>query len=119
MKPLVTSLALAFALCALQANCLAAAPGDDVPTRSVKYADLNLKRPADAALLYRRIEGAAALVCEPYASRDLARNMRFRQCRSGAIQKAIAEVHAPLLSARYATLAKSQILAPPAARLNP
>jgi UrcA family protein len=119
MKPLVTSVALALALCAVQANCLAAAPDDGVRTRSVKYADLNLQRPADAALLYRRIEGAAELVCEPYASRDLARNMRFRQCRSGAIQKAIAEVHAPLLTERYATLANPQILAPQAARLNP
>ena len=119
MKPLVTSVALAVALCALQANCLAAAPAGDVRTRSVKYADLNLKRPADAALLYRRIEGAAELVCEPYASRELARNMRFRQCRSSAIHKAIAEVRAPLLTERYATLANPQILAPQAARLNP
>ena len=119
MKPLVTSVALALGLCTLQANCLVAAPAGDVPTRSVKYADLNLERPADAALLYRRIEGAAELVCEPYASRDLARNMRFRQCRSSAIHKAIADVHAPLLTERYAIRANPQILAPPAARLNP
>ena len=119
MKPLVTSLALALTLCALQADCLAAAAGDDVPTRSVNYADLNLKRPADAALLYRRIAGAAELVCEPYASRNLTRNMRFRQCRSSAIQKAIAEVHAPLLTERYAARANPQILGPQAVRLNP
>jgi UrcA family protein len=119
MKSLVTSVTLALALCALQANCLAAAPTDEVRTRSVSYADLNLKRPTDAALLYRRIEGAAELVCEPYASRDLARNMRFRQCRSSAIHKAIADVRAPLLTERYATLANLQILAPQAARLNP
>jgi UrcA family protein len=119
MKPLVTFLALALTLCAQQSDCLAATTGDNLPTRAVNYADLNLKRPADAALLYRRIEGAAALVCDDYASRDLARNVRFRKCVSSAIGKAITDVHAPLLSERYAGRPHPQILAPQAVRLNP
>ena len=119
MKPLLTTLALALALGALQGTSLAAANTDAIPARDVKYADLNLQRPADAALLYRRIGSAAALVCENYSTRDLAGNLRFRKCVSNAVQKAIADVHAPLLTERYANLADPQILAPRAVRLNP
>lgn len=120
MKPLIASLACALALCALQADCLGApAVSDAVPARDINYADLNLSRPADAALLYRRIEGAASMVCEVYSSRDLARNLRFRHCVANAIDRAVADVHAPLLTQRHAALTKRQILPPQAMRLNP
>jgi UrcA family protein len=118
MKPLVTALAFALTLCTLQANCLAAATGDAVPVRAVRYADLDLSRPADVALLYRRIQSAAALVCDSTGSRELARLVRSRKCMTSAVERAVADVHAPLLTQHYVALASRQILAPQAARLN-
>lgn len=121
MKSLIVSFGFALALGASQADCLAApvAIDDEAPIKQVNYADLNLTRPGDVALLYRRIEGAAALVCEVYSSRDLARNLRFRHCLAGAIDRAVADVHAPLLTQRHAALTKRQIVPPQAMRLNP
>lgn len=119
MKSLIVSFGFALALSASQANFAAPAVEDDVPMKQVKYADLNLSRPADVAVLYGRIEGAASLVCETYSSRDLARNLRYRHCLTGAVDRAVAEVHAPLLTQRHAALTKRQIVPPQAMRLNP
>jgi UrcA family protein len=90
-----------------------------VPGKAINYADLNLSRAADVAVLYHRIEGAANLVCDLYASRDLARNLRFRHCTAEAIDRAVADVHAPLLTQRHAALTGRQTVPPQAMRLNP
>jgi UrcA family protein len=120
MKRFVAAVGCALALGALQANCFAApSSADEVPARHINYADLNLAHAADAALLYRRIEAAASLVCEVYSSRDLARNLRFRHCMANAIDRAVTDVHAPLLTQRHAALTKRQIVPPQAMRLNP
>src|SRR5262245_33061449 len=120
MKTFVAASACALALGALQAQCFAAPViADEVPARQINYADLNLARTADVAVLYRRIEGAASLVCEVYSSRDLARNLRFRHCMANAIDRAVADVHAPLLTQRHAALTRRQIVPPQAMRLNP
>jgi len=120
MKRLIASLGLTVALGALQADCLAApAVSDEIPARLIRFADLNLSHTADVAVLYTRIEDAASLVCELYSSRDLARNLRFRHCKADAIDRAVADVHAPLLTLRHAALTKRQVLAPQALRLNP
>ncbi len=119
MKTLFTSVLFGLALCALQADCMATTDsGDGVPIRTVKYADLNLTRPADVAVLYSRIEGAATLLCDAQASRNLTRVVRARQCMTSAIERAVADVHAPLLSQHYAAVANRQILAPQTVRLN-
>ena len=120
MKRLIASLGIALALSALNADCLATpAVTDEVPVKQINYADLNLTRTTDVAVLYRRIEGAAGLVCELYGSRDLARNLRFRHCMADAVDRAVAEVHAPLLTQRHAALTKRSIAPPQAMRLNP
>jgi len=92
---------------------------DDLPAKHINFADLNLNRATDVALLYQRIEGAATLVCDLYSSRDLARNLRFRHCMADAIDRAVADVHAPLLTQRHAALTKRQIVPPQAMRLDP
>jgi UrcA family protein len=119
MKPLFVPVAFALALCTLQANCLATTSGDELPMRAVHYADLNLSRPADAALLYHRIQTAAELVCDAGRSRELGHLMRSRKCMASAVERAVATVHAPLLTQHYVALASRQILPPQAMRLNP
>jgi UrcA family protein len=120
MKPLIASFGFALALCAVNADCPATpALSDDGPVKQIHYADLNLSRATDVDVLYRRIEGAASLVCDVYAARDLARNLRFRHCMADAIDRAVADVHAPLLSQRHAALTKRQTVPPQAMRLDP
>jgi len=120
MKPLIASFGFALALCAANTHCLASpAVSDDLPAKHINFADLNLNRATDVALLYQRIEGAATLVCDLYSSRDLARNLRFRHCMADAIDRAVADVHAPLLTQRHAALTKRQIVPPQAMRLDP
>lgn len=120
MKPLIASVGFALALCVANADCLATpAVTDDVLAKQINYADLNLTRATDVALLYRRIEGAASLVCDVYSSRDLARNLRYRHCMADAIDRAVVDVHAPLLTQRHAAVTGRQIVPPQAMRLNP
>lgn len=67
----------------------------DVRTSSVKvsYADLNLSRAEDAALLYRRIEKAARQVCRGNpGNRTFAELADFDRCRDEAIAKAVMDV---------------------------
>jgi UrcA family protein len=64
----------------------------------VQYADLDLTRPAGAQALFRRIQGAAKLVCSPLASKDLLQT-RFEHCVSDAVAKAVTQIDRPALSA--------------------
>lgn len=66
-----------------------------VTTSSIKvsYADLNLSRPEDAALLYWRIEKAARQVCRGNpGNRTFAELADFQRCRDEAIAKAVMDV---------------------------
>ena len=69
---------------------------DRFVTRSsvkVSYADLNLARPKDAALLYWRIEKAARQVCRGNpGSRTFAELADFQRCRDEAIARAVMDV---------------------------
>jgi UrcA family protein len=99
MKRLNTLLIVALALSGSAASLAAAAPAHDEPrTRAIQVSDLDLSQPVAAAHLYRRIEHAAAYVCEPFQSDGLARMMMYRRCVKGAIGRAVAEVHSPLLT---------------------
>lgn len=67
----------------------------DVRSSSVKvsYADLNLSRPEDAALLYQRIVRAAKQVCRGNpGNRTFAELADFDRCRDEAIAKAVMDV---------------------------
>ena len=64
----------------------------------VAYADLNLSRAADARVLYQRLRGAAARVCNEVPTYDLVRSAGYRRCFQAALDRAVAEVHAPALS---------------------
>lgn len=79
----------------------AAEPPDEVPSRRVNYADLDLTRDAGVAVLYARIKSAAREVClstYTWAAED---NKATQQCREQALARAIAGVNAPVLTGYY------------------
>jgi len=74
---------------------------DEVPTRRVKFADLDLTRSAGAEVLYTRIRSAAREVC-PSAEIWIAGLRRsVRQCQAQAIAHAVADVNSPNLTTYY------------------
>ncbi len=89
---------------ALLAGCLTVAAQAtavrNVPHQVVSYADLNLDKPADAAILLVRIESAARNVCGLRRARliPLAIAQRLEVCVEQATARAIADVDAPLLT---------------------
>jgi UrcA family protein len=67
---------------------------------TVSFRDLDLARPEDANLLYRRIQGAAKRVCgNPGA--DLIEQSIWRACYRSAISDAVTKVNNPLLTAAH------------------
>ena len=118
MKHLATTLIGALALYVVSPAGLAASSSDGVPQEVVRFADLDLTRPAGAQELYRRIQHAARDVCEATGTGPYSIALRYRDCTNQAIARAVTEVDAPLLTARYEATAGRQILQPPQARLN-
>jgi len=97
VKHLKAVLVGALTLCPLSWDCLAAAPPNNLPAEVVRFADLDLTRPAGAQELYRRIEHAARDVCEPLGA-DHHGLSAYMTCRKSAIARAIRDVGAPLLT---------------------
>jgi len=80
--------------------------GAQTATRSetVKYADLDLSKPAGVKTLYARIEGAARTVCAPKPSpSDMAGTKDYNTCLSHAVDTAVAQVGNPDLTAMVAS----------------
>jgi UrcA family protein len=95
----------ATALCGVIASSFAALPAAsnsfDPLTVRVKFGDLDVSRPQDAAVLYGRIRGAAEKVCSPYEARSFAAKMHLDACINKAISTAVTTVNAPALSRVY------------------
>jgi len=92
------------------ADALAAPPGYEVATRTVKFGDLDLSRSAGAAALYSRIQNAASAVCEPAISAGPKESTLFaKRCREQSIARAVADVNAPALTSYYLTKTKQAI----------
>jgi UrcA family protein len=79
----------------------AAGPLDEVPSRKVNFADLDLTRNAGVAVLYARIKSAAREVCLPTYTWVAEDNKATLQCREQALARAIADVNAPALTGYY------------------
>ena len=74
----------------------------DTETRSqmVSYADLDLGHEAGARALLTRITGAAKLVCSP-EPRELKDAKPYRACTRQAVDRAVADVNNPAVSALH------------------
>jgi len=76
---------------------------DDLPTRVVRYGDLDLTGKAGAAVLFARIRHAALQVCEPLSQVASPSIIEVNHCISKAIDRAVNDVDAPLLTDYYRT----------------
>jgi UrcA family protein len=103
----------ATALCGVFASSFAALPATShsfAPlTVTVKFGDLDVSRPHDAAVLYGRIRAAAAKVCSPYEGSGLAAKSHLDACINEAIAKAVTTVDAPALSRVYGAKTRTSV----------
>ena len=97
----VLLLAAAWQCDALAAASNAPAAGD-VGQTTVHFGDLNLERPADAAVLYRRIRHAAERVCgEPQVTGSRTVSSSWSSCVRQAVDHAVLAVDRPALTAYH------------------
>ena len=72
----------------------------DAPRVNVSYADLNLRSEAGAQVMMARIEDAAERVCGGAPdTRLLDRRALFNSCKAKTFDRAVRELHAPLVTA--------------------
>lgn len=71
---------------------------EDVPTKTVRFSDLDITKSDGAKVLYRRIRAAARDVCEFSAVTDPILRMANHACIEKAVDKAVKDVNAPLLT---------------------
>jgi UrcA family protein len=65
----------------------------------VSYGDLDLNQPQGIATLYTRVQAAAADVCAPLESVDMARRAHLEPCIADATSRAVQSVNVPALTA--------------------
>jgi len=85
----------------LGAQLTYATPSQDVHFVEVRFSDLDLTRSEGAAVLYQRLQAAAKTACATLDARDLASQMRFRDCVQTGIGSAVAKIDRPVLTAYY------------------
>jgi UrcA family protein len=68
---------------------------------TVRFADLDLSKLDGAAVLYRRLNQAAAIVCSSLESRSLGMAGQHQKCVKNAIAGAVTSVGRPMLSKYY------------------
>jgi len=96
---LVTSILGATALVAVIAPAPASAA--NVLEIVVHYRDLDLRRPTDLELLYRRLQRAANTVCVPEATYDLVRFAAHQRCVQAVLEHSVMQVRSPALLALH------------------
>jgi UrcA family protein len=74
------------------------AVAEDVPSKIVKFNDLDITTPDGAKVLYKRIRAAARDVCELSASTDPILRTANKVCIEKAVDRAVKGVNAPMLT---------------------
>ena len=74
------------------------AEAEDLPSKVVKFYDLNITTPDGAKVLYKRIRAAARDVCEVSTDTDPIMRVAVKVCIDKAVDKAVRDVNAPMLS---------------------
>ncbi|HLZ82876.1 MAG TPA: UrcA family protein [Caulobacteraceae bacterium] len=73
---------------------------DDTVSVSVRYGDLDISKPAGAEVLLRRIDKAAVRVCGGKPDqRLLGEHAAFEKCRAATIDRSVAALNAPMVTA--------------------
>jgi UrcA family protein len=89
------------AICIASATMGAHADEFDAPTRTVRYADLNLNTPAGTSVLYKRIRYAAEEVCGDAKWRGLAQVAAAKECVDHAVYVSVHSVNNANLTKEY------------------
>jgi UrcA family protein len=90
-----TAIALA---CVLSASNAFA--GDQIPSETVKFADLKVDTSTGAEVLYRRIQSAARRVCS-YDATSIQGSSTWQNCVRPTVDAAVAKVNNPQLTALH------------------
>lgn len=98
-RPSMIAAALVALVCAASANTTQASEPGGPLTKKVVYGDLNLETESGASTLYKRLRIAAAEVCAPYKSIDLARRIAWQTCVDRAVTSAVEQVNRPMVTA--------------------
>jgi len=103
MKPVMMIRCAALTLAGLIATtAFAEGSPERIPTRVVKYDDLNVSSKSGVATLYRRIRFAADAVCrEPQGVRRLVDQADLANCKRDSTDRAIAQANLPMLSSLH------------------
>ena len=83
------------ALCSALSTSAAA---EDVPTKTVRFSDLDITKSDGAKVLYSRIRAAARDVCELSNGTDPILRAAIKGCIEKAVDKAVKDVNAPMLT---------------------
>jgi UrcA family protein len=98
MRRVTTTILLAaLATSAVQISQAATTDGVQL-SRKVEYGDLDLSQVTGTKVLYRRLLGAAKLVCAPLGGRDLQWVGLQRDCVHDAMASSVAQVNLPPLT---------------------
>jgi UrcA family protein len=104
MKTQIKNVVMGVAVAA--AMLVGVAQGAEAPTKTVRYQDLNLNTEAGVKVLYKRIHGAANVVCGDYDARDLVLARAHKACVDRAVADAVAAVNNQMLTK---TMAVAQV----------
>jgi len=78
------------------------------PSVNVRFADLDLSKPADAAILYQRIQRAARLVCNSSAAAwDGRATSNWQRCYNGAVEDVVLHINRPMVTAVHRRLTQA------------
>jgi UrcA family protein len=103
-QPAIRFIGLALALAA--SSMALADSSEAIHSRVVRFADLNLHSRDGAAAVYGRLSSAADTLCSlSWRTRSLGvtalMSAEVGQCKSKAIENAVKQIHAPLLTAFF------------------
>jgi UrcA family protein len=104
------SISLHIALAAIACGVAVTMPAtagqsDGAPmTKVVSYADLNLNSEPGARTLHGRLRMAARQVCAPSWGNSLRERTNWRECFDSALERSVAEVDEPMLTAYHRSL---------------
>ena len=71
---------------------------EDTPSKTVRFSDLDITHSDGAKVLYSRIRAAAQNVCELSNATDPILRMATKGCIEKAVDKAVKDVNAPMLT---------------------
>jgi len=94
-----TAISCLMSTAALCSALSTSAEAEDVPTKTVRFSDLDLTKSDGAKVLYGRIRAAARNVCEASNGTDPILRMAVKGCIEKAVDKAVKDVNAPMLTA--------------------